>query len=108
MMGERNNFEKKANLINIDEVKKVLDERVGVETAPNLLHVVSQIGSSFNEALESEDKERIKELYEKIRMHDNYLSEKYRDTSEQREYNEAVEQSMEVLRNKIKAFKNIN
>jgi len=66
MIGERLNFEKKVNIINIDEVKKILDERVEVETITNFLYTISQISLSFKEAIESEDRNRITELYEKI------------------------------------------
>jgi len=105
MIGERLNFEKKVNIINIDEVKKILDERVEVETIPNFLYTISQISLSFKEAIESEDRNRITELYEKIRMHNNYIGEKYRSTPEERKYMEAVEQAMEALKSKIKTLK---
>ena len=108
MISERLNFEKKENIINVDEVKKILEERVGLETIPNFLYTIKQTSLSFNEAIESEDKDRIMELYEKIRMHNNYLSEKYRNTPEERKYTEAVEQAMEFLKSKIKKLKKVD
>jgi len=108
MISERFNIEKKENIINIDEVKITLDERVELETIPNFLYAIQQISSSFNEAINSEDRNRVTELYEKIRMHDNYLSEKYRSTPEEIKYIEAVERSMEVLKSKIKIFKRVD
>jgi methionyl-tRNA synthetase len=107
-MVEEFNFNQKINTINVEDLKNVLNERIGVETIPNLLYAISQIGPSFNEAINSDNKDRVVELYEKIRMHDNYLSEKYRSTPEERRYTEAVEQAMEVLRNKIKTFKKVD
>ena len=105
MISERLNFEKKANTLDIDEIKRTLDERAEIETIPNFLNAISQTSLSFNEAIDSEDKDRVAELYEKIRIHDNYLSEKYRSTPEERKYTEAVEQAMEVLKNKIKTLR---
>lgn len=108
MISERFNFEKKVKIIDVNEIKRILDERAEIETMPNFLYAISQIRLSFNEAVESEDKDRTIELYEKIRMYDNYLSEKYRNTSEERKYTEAVEQAMEVLKSKIKILKKID
>jgi hypothetical protein len=102
---ERLNFDKKNNVINIDEVKEILFQMVGIETTPNLLYVIKQIKENVILATDSEDKEEIKKYLENIKRNDNYLSEKYRDTNEKRNYVDAVEKIISFLEEKIKLIK---
>lgn len=105
MIGEKFNFEKKVEIINVDEIKNILNERIEVETVPNFAYIVSQINFNFNKALDSDNKDEVIEFYEKLRINDNYLSEKYRGNQEERDYMETVEKAMEIINKKIKELK---
>lgn len=105
MIDEKFNFEKKENIINIDEVKRILDERADVEIIPNFLFIVKQIKENANLAIDSEDKDEIKKYLENIKRSHNYLGEKYRDTKEQRSYIEAVKKIMSFLEDKVRPVK---
>ena len=85
----------------VNEIKRILNDRIHLEVAKNLQYVVQQISNIFNEAIDCENKEIIITLYKKIKTHSNYLTEKYRETKEERLYIEALEQAKEFLRQKI-------
>lgn len=102
---QRINVVKKIDSVEAEELKQLLNQRAEEETIPNFLYSVKQINDNVNLALETQDKDEIKKYLKNIKRNDNYLSEKYRDTKEQRAYSEGVERIICFLEDKIKALK---
>jgi len=92
---------KESNLSSIEDlvvISNALKIRVNQETIPNYKHVITQISKAFEEAIESDDARKKKELLKVIENYENYLGEKYRDDADQRSYISSVKEAMNYLR----------
>ncbi len=102
-MNPDNKFFNKTNEIinDFNVIKSALFYQINIETIQNFKNIISEIHYFFEKGARSENKEEIKASIHKLNIHENYLTEKYRDTKEEREYMKIVNDAINYLQNKL-------
>ncbi len=85
----------------IQETAKALAAQVGLESAPNLKSVIEEISDAFAVAIATTDKQKIQVSLRILKMHEDYLGEKYRDTPDDVRYIKTVNKAIEYLESQI-------
>lgn len=85
-------------------IREKLSARIAEEDNENFKNIIETISNNFAQAAESEEAEEIQEHLNTIHLHNNYLGEKYRDTAEERDYLQTVEQAIANLEARLKDF----
>ncbi len=94
-------MENKRTGINLDNTKVVLErEIVKWEEGSNTRFILEQISNYFNEAVNSiGDKEKLDVALKRLKIYESNLGEKYRDTPEEEQYIETVNQAIRYFSN---------
>ncbi len=95
------NMENKRTGIDLGNIKLVLEgEIMKWEEGSNTRFILEQISRYFNEAVNSvNDKENLSVALKKLKIYESNLGEKYRDTAEEKQYIETVNQAIEHFSN---------
>lgn len=95
------NMEKKRTGIDLGNIKVVLEKEIMKwEEGSNTRFILEQISRYFNEAVNSvNDKENLSVALKKLKIYESNLGEKYRDTAEEKQYIETVNQAIEHFSN---------
>lgn len=95
------NMENKRTGIDLGNIKVVLEKEIMKwEEGSNTRFILEQISRYFNEAVNLvNDKENLSVALKKLKIYESNLGEKYRDTPEEKQYIEIVNQAIEHFSN---------
>jgi len=82
------------------EIQGELAAQISLESNANFNWVITEISNAFTAAVAETDPEKIKGYLKTIRMHEDYLGEKYRHTREERSYLKKVNEAIDYLSSK--------
>lgn len=94
-------MENKRTGIDLGNIKVVLEKEIMKwEEGSNTRFILEQISRYFNEAVNLvNDKENLSVALKKLKIYESNLGEKYRDTPEEKQYIEIVNQAIEHFSN---------